>query len=56
MGSMDPYTEADSQTGSGSKTGKTPTKIEKISLFEVLDVVFLGLKASPVACTFFMEA
>ncbi len=38
---------------------KWPTKIEKsteFSRFEVLDVLFWGLKASPVACASFMEA
>ncbi len=38
---------------------KWPQKIEKsteISCFEVLDVLFCGLKASPVAWAFFMEA
>jgi hypothetical protein len=38
---------------------KLPTKIEKsleFSCFEVLDVLFSGLKASPVAWASFMEA
>ncbi len=38
---------------------KWPTKIEKsteFSCFEVLDVLFWGLKASPVAWVSFMEA
>jgi hypothetical protein len=38
---------------------KLPTKIEKsteFSCFEVLDVLFLGLKASPEAWASFMEA
>jgi hypothetical protein len=38
---------------------KLPTNIEKskeFSCFEGLDVLFLGLKASPVACAGFMEA
>jgi hypothetical protein len=38
---------------------KLPTKVEKsqkFSLFEVLDVLFWGLKASSVAWTSFMEA
>jgi hypothetical protein len=38
---------------------KLPTKIEKsteFSCFEVLDVLFGGLKASPVAWASFMEA
>jgi hypothetical protein len=38
---------------------KLPTKIEEnseISFFEVLDVFIFGLKASPVAWTYFVEA
>jgi hypothetical protein len=35
---------------------KWPTKIEKISYFEVLEDLFWGPEASPVAWTSFMEA
>jgi hypothetical protein len=38
---------------------KLPTEVEKnveISCFEVLDVLFRGLKASSVACKSFVEA
>jgi hypothetical protein len=47
-------------SGSGSrKVKKCPKKIEKrteFSSFEVLDVLFWGLKASPVAWEYFMKA
>jgi hypothetical protein len=44
--------------GSGSDPGgqKWPTKKEKKSCFEFLDVLFWGLKASPVAWASFIEA
>jgi hypothetical protein len=45
--------------GSGSRRAKMTLKYRKskeFSCFEVLDVLFWGLKASPVACAFFMEA
>jgi len=46
-----------SESGSGSRRGKNETqKLKKeISCFEVLDVLFRGLKASPLAWTSFME-
>jgi hypothetical protein len=58
-GSLEPYPYADSQSGSGSKRAKITHKKKRRLInfpFEVLDVVFLGLKASPVTWTFFMKA
>jgi hypothetical protein len=46
----------DSQFGSGSRRAKMNHKHREISCFEVLDVLFSGLKASPEAWTSFMEA
>ncbi len=42
--------------GSGSRRAKNPQKRGEISCFEVLDVLFWWLKASPVARTSFTEA
>jgi hypothetical protein len=36
--------------------GKNGPQKKEISCFDVLHVLFLGLKASPVAWTFFVEA
>ncbi len=46
------------RSGSGSRRAiwTTNRKSEEISCFEMLDVLFWGLKASPVAWTSFMEA
>jgi hypothetical protein len=46
----DPYSE------SGSRRAKMTHKSEENSSFEVLDVLFRGMKTSPVAWTSFMEA
>jgi hypothetical protein len=35
---------------------KLHTKVKKCQVFEVLDVLFWGMKTSPVAWTFFLEA
>ncbi len=43
-------------SGSGSRRSKITKKNKEISCFEVLDILFSGLKASPVAKTSFMEA
>jgi hypothetical protein len=40
----------------GGYIAQRPIKIEKITFLEVLDVLFSGLKASPVAWPCFMEA
>ncbi len=54
MGSLDPYSDPDLQSGSGSRRAKKTHKHRKKlinSFFEVLDILFWGLKASPVAWT-----
>jgi hypothetical protein len=38
--------------GSGSRRAKMNRKSEENSSFEVLDVLFCGMKTSPVACTY----
>jgi hypothetical protein len=58
FGPMDPHGFWSAGAGSGFGGQKDPqnkTKLRNFS-FEVLDVLSLGLKASPVAWTFFMEA
>jgi hypothetical protein len=54
--SVDP--DPESGSGSGSRRAQRPKKekSKEISCFEVLDVLFRGLKVSPVAWTSFMEA
>jgi hypothetical protein len=55
---MDP--DSDFECGSGSRrtkmTHKYRRKYKEFLCFEVLDVLFCGLKASPVACVSFVEA
>jgi hypothetical protein len=52
----------DQVSGSGSRRAKMTHKVKKIeksyeiSCFDVLGVLFIGLKASPVAWTFFIKA
>ncbi len=53
---MDPHFECGSRSGSrrAKMTHKYSKKSKEFSCFEVLDVLFWGLRASPVACASFM--
>jgi len=56
---LDPDPHSNCGSGTGSRRAKKFNKNRKrteFSCFEVLDVLFSGLKASPVAWPSFMEA
>ncbi len=56
---LDPDPDPHTNSGSGSRRAKVTPKNRKRTeflSFEVLDVFFLGLMASPVAWASFMEA